>query len=275
MATELTTIQWTEILLDNKITNDLDIAIFQGLYSFDGHKAPASQIGLLLGYTGKNTSSPLNLEIGRYAKRIAEHYEINFTARSMRKYKYWDLFFKGWDEEPFFIWQLRPELKEALEVTGLTGEEQYPEEIPIDDQTTLTEGLKRTILVNTYERNPKARQKCIEDWKPVCSVCDFDFEKKYGDLGKGFIHVHHLVPVSDIGRTYQVDPVNGDKTIYILPQVIFSFLTPFVPKQLKASNTKANILVYKVCSNSPAVRLKLANILLTNSKVQLCSKKNP
>lgn len=207
MATELTTTQWTEILLDKNITNDLDIAIFQGLYSFDGHKAPASQIGLLLGYTGKNTSSPLNLEIGRYAKRIAEHYEINFTARSTRKFKYWDLFFNGWDEEPFFIWQLRSELKEALEETGLTGEEQYPEEIPINEQTTLTEGLKRTISVNTYERNPKARQKCIEHWKPICSICDFDFEKKYGDLGKGFIHVHHLVPVSDIGRTYQVDPI--------------------------------------------------------------------
>lgn len=208
MATELTATQWTEILLDKNITKDLDIAIFQGLYSFEGHKAPASQIGLLLGYAGKNTSSPLNLEIGRYAKRIAEYYEINFTDRSTRKFKYWDLFFNGWGEEPFFIWQLRPELKVALEETGLTGEEQYPEEIPIDKQTSLTEGLKRTITVNTYERNPKARQKCIEHWKSVCSVCDFDFEKKYGDLGKGFIHVHHLVPVSEIGKTYQVDPLN-------------------------------------------------------------------
>lgn len=63
-------------------------------------------------------------------------------------------------------------------------------------------------MVNSYERNPIARQKCIEHWKPICSVCQFDFEEKYGELGKGFIHVHHLVPISNIGDTYQVDPIN-------------------------------------------------------------------
>jgi 5-methylcytosine-specific restriction protein A len=30
----------------------------------------------------------------------------------------------------------------------------------------------------------------------------------YGDIGKGFIHVHHLKPVSQIGETYEVDPIN-------------------------------------------------------------------
>lgn len=207
MATELTTIQWTEILLDKNITNDFDISIFQALYSFEGNKAPASQIGLLVGYAGKSTSSPLNLEIGRYAKRIAEYYKINFTERHAKKYKYWDLFFNGWEEAPFFIWQLRTELKEALEETGLTGEQQYPEEIAIDENAILFEGIKKTIIVNIYERNSQARLKCIQHWKPVCSVCEFDFEKKYGELGKGFIHVHHLVPMSDIGQIYQVDPV--------------------------------------------------------------------
>lgn len=207
MATALTTTHWIEVLLNKNITHDFDIALFQALYSFDGHKAPASQIGLLLGYTGKNTAGPLNLEIGRYAKRIAEQYEIQFTERATREYKYWDVFFNGWNDPPFFIWQLKPELKAALEQTGLTGEEQYPEEIPIDNQTNITEGLKRTILVNTYERSSAAREQCIEHWSAVCSVCDFDFEKKYGDWGKGFIHVHHLIPIAEIGRTYQVDPV--------------------------------------------------------------------
>lgn len=208
MATELTTLQWTEILLDKNITKDLDIAMFQGLYSFEGHKAPASQIGLLLGFTGKNTSSVLNLEVGRYAKRIATQYEINFTERSTRKYKYWDLFFNGWEDGTLFIWQLRTELIEALEDTGLTGELKYPEEIYEDNEQIFSEGLKKTITVNSFERNPKARQKCIEHWSPICAVCGFDFEKQYGNLGKGFIHVHHLIPVSDIGCSYQVDPIN-------------------------------------------------------------------
>ena len=73
----------------------MDLAIFQALYSFENHHAYASQIGLILGNKGKTPHSPLNLEIGRYAKRIAEHYEIGFTIRSNQKYKYWDLFFDG------------------------------------------------------------------------------------------------------------------------------------------------------------------------------------
>ncbi len=95
MTQQLTKIQWIEILQDDRITNDLDLAIFQALYSFENHHAYASQIGLILGNKGKTPHSPLNLEIGRYAKRIAEHYEIGFTIRSNQKYKYWDLFFDG------------------------------------------------------------------------------------------------------------------------------------------------------------------------------------
>ena len=34
-----------------------------------------------------------------------------------------------------------------------------------------------------------------------------DFEEKYGVIGRGFIHVHHIVPISTIRESYQVDPV--------------------------------------------------------------------
>jgi 5-methylcytosine-specific restriction protein A len=39
-------------------------------------------------------------------------------------------------------------------------------------------------------------------------VCGFDFEKSYGEIGKGFIHVHHKVDIATIGKSYQVDPIN-------------------------------------------------------------------
>lgn len=208
MTTELTKTQWIEILLNEEISNELDISIFQALFSFEKHQAPASQIGMILGYNGKNPAGVINLEIGRYAKRIAKYYDINFTQRSFQKFKFWDLFFNGWDEGKFFIWQLKDELIEALNETELTGEIQYPEEIPLEQNNSFTEGIRKTITVNTYERNPKARQECLKYWKAICSVCDFDFGNKYGELGKGFIHVHHLIPVSEIGKSYQVDPIN-------------------------------------------------------------------
>jgi 5-methylcytosine-specific restriction protein A len=71
----------------------------------------------------------------------------------------------------------------------------------------LFEGAKRTIIVNSYERNSLARRLCIGHYGTTCSVCNFDFVKEYGEIGNGFIHVHHLTRVADIGKTYEIDPI--------------------------------------------------------------------
>lgn len=69
-----------------------------------------------------------------------------------------------------------------------------------------SEGHKLQVTVNRYERDPKARAACIACWGTSCTVCILDFAERYGDLGAGFIHVHHLVPLSKIGKAYEVDP---------------------------------------------------------------------
>jgi 5-methylcytosine-specific restriction protein A len=79
------------------------------------------------------------------------------------------------------------------------------EEVPHPER--FAEGAMRRITVNAYERQPAARAQCIEHYKAVCVVCDFRFEDVYGDIGRDFIHVHHLVPLHTIGRRYQVDPI--------------------------------------------------------------------
>lgn len=81
----------------------------------------------------------------------------------------------------------------------------YPDEVP---QTAVhTEGSVIEVTINRYERDSGARDKCIEHYGLQCQVCDFDFEDVYGDLGAGFIHVHHLVQISDIKEEYIVDPI--------------------------------------------------------------------
>ncbi len=207
MPNELSTLEWIDILQNPELTKNFDLEIFQALYAFENHQAPAGQIGKILGFTGKNTSASINLEIGRYAKRIAKLYDINFTVRQNQKYKYWDIFFNGWDDSPYFVWQLKHNLKCALEEIDKTDVQLFPEELELKNSEVYNEGLKKTILINSYERNPKARKVCIEYWKSKCIVCEFDFEKVYGELGKGFIHVHHLKQISEIGIEYQVDPI--------------------------------------------------------------------
>lgn len=74
-------------------------------------------------------------------------------------------------------------------------------EVPFDCH----EGTKTTIEVNKYERNPIARRECIKIHGCKCFVCGMDFEEKYGEIGKGFIHVHHKIPLHSIGNDYIVN----------------------------------------------------------------------
>lgn len=76
------------------------------------------------------------------------------------------------------------------------------------DPERYIEGVTKTISVNVYERNPQARAACLAVHGYKCSICGFDFEKEYGGIGKGFIHVHHLKQLADIGEAYELNPVD-------------------------------------------------------------------
>ena len=79
-----------------------------------------------------------------------------------------------------------------------------PEEVP----DSAWEGARRSVTVNSFERSPAARAACIEQHGSVCVICGFDFHVEYGRTFKGFIHVHHVVPLAKIGKRYKVDPKN-------------------------------------------------------------------
>lgn len=81
-----------------------------------------------------------------------------------------------------------------------------PEEVGMAE--SLVEGAASTVVVNAYERNAVARRRCLEHHGYSCKVCGFNFEQAYGEIGKGFIHVHHIVPLHTIKASYQVDPIN-------------------------------------------------------------------
>lgn len=80
----------------------------------------------------------------------------------------------------------------------------FPDEV--DSSKKYSEGKTRQVTVNSYERNPLARQECIEHFGLNCQVCDFNFQEVFGELGENFIHVHHLIDISTIGKEYSVNP---------------------------------------------------------------------
>ena len=63
------------------------------------------------------------------------------------------------------------------------------------------------VLANRYEQDPDARRACIAHYGSTCAACGFSFEEKYGEIGADFIPVHHLVPVSELGSGYELDPI--------------------------------------------------------------------
>lgn len=71
----------------------------------------------------------------------------------------------------------------------------------------LVEGRRIRVTVDAYERNREARRKCVEHHGCVCVVCGFDFAARYGELGQGFIHVHHVTPLAAVKDEYVVDPI--------------------------------------------------------------------
>ncbi len=78
--------------------------------------------------------------------------------------------------------------------------------IELTESSTFPEGGRKTVIVNNYERSSSARRACLQIYGVSCTVCGMDFESRYGHLGKDFIHVHHVLPLSEIRRDYKVDP---------------------------------------------------------------------
>lgn len=75
-----------------------------------------------------------------------------------------------------------------------------------DLDTEYCDGKIKKIYTTTYERNPINRQKALSYHGYSCAACGFNFEEVYGELGKGFIEVHHIVPLSMRDEEVKVNP---------------------------------------------------------------------
>ncbi len=88
--------------------------------------------------------------------------------------------------------------------TAVPPEANHPEEL--HEPQRYTEGAVRSIVVNAYERDPKARAACLAKHGHRCSVCRMSFSEVYGEIGEGFIHVHHKKPLAAMRAEYTIDP---------------------------------------------------------------------
>lgn len=92
----------------------------------------------------------------------------------------------------------------AMQLSLLDYEVIYPEE---KETEGYLEGTQKSVKVNRYERDPRNRMLCLFEKGYNCEVCGFNFFEHYGAIGKDYIEVHHLIPVSQMGPDYKVDPI--------------------------------------------------------------------
>ncbi len=66
------------------------------------------------------------------------------------------------------------------------------------------EGFKTEIVRETNYRNRELIYKAKLELGTTCFICSFNFEEKYGLHGKGFVEMHHLIPISEGKRISKI-----------------------------------------------------------------------
>jgi len=197
---------WLKIITDENVINEKVLDILLVLLDSDKFEASGSYIARKLMYSHH---APLNKIIPDFSKRILKTYtSINPPKRKNGNIRYWHIPFLGTETKEKFTWILRNELKDAL--LSIHSEKRINPKLPEDfiiETETFIEGKQKSVLTTIYERNPKAREVCLKHHGYKCKICGFDFEEKYGAIGKGIIHVHHVNKASYTNNEHKIDPV--------------------------------------------------------------------
>ena len=78
-----------------------------------------------------------------------------------------------------------------------------------DEATELSgypEGTMQKVQVNRYERDRRNRAAALAIHGSACLACGIEFGKAYGPEAEGYIEVHHVVPISQLGSDYVINP---------------------------------------------------------------------
>lgn len=108
-------------------------------------------------------------------------------------------FYRGYEWECSLIERIRRHSTEEYNDDNTTVQESTETE-------SRTEGRKRQYYTTRYERDSRNRREAIRVHGTKCMICGFDYEKVYGELGKGYIEVHHIKPLASQEEEVVVNP---------------------------------------------------------------------
>jgi len=68
------------------------------------------------------------------------------------------------------------------------------------------EGSVVTVKANRYERDKRNRAAAIAIHGTACKGCGLEMDMRYGPIASGYVEIHHITPVSELGAEYIIDP---------------------------------------------------------------------
>lgn len=185
--------------------SERDFDMLQAQYDAPERTVSAPQLATSIGLSHYQ---PINRFYGSLGRRLAPYLGPPPHRFARDNSPAWFSYLSTWRlGEQGYLWIMWPTLALALEELGFVNKADFvlPEEVSIT--ATYYEGAVRHLTVNAYERNPAARRRCIAHYGPSCYACGFDFAATYGEVGAGYIHVHHLRQLADIDAQYEVNPI--------------------------------------------------------------------
>lgn len=171
--------------------------------------------------SAKNYLANQTLEEWSFCKLAAESFEISWGGATKPFFKthgfvnileFEDTSFKKSVINKFLTWSdsieyldLRQKFKNDQENMKRFELMIHFDQIPIsirnserwlyDNEKEFYEGFRNQIKIENLFRDRKLIKHAKEFHGVTCSVCNFNFEKFYGIHGKGFIEMHHLIPI--------------------------------------------------------------------------------
>lgn len=205
--------QWLSLLNQKNVFTDSALSAITLIYNQPEHKGCCFDIELKY-YLRKHSYNGI---ITSLAKRVCKEMGINIIGINDLP-TYWIVLMVGGkyvhnENGKHFEWQLRPELVEALDdyICENIKQSEADEDASglisiIEVPDGKTEGKKVIMFSTRYERSSENRKAAIEYHGTKCMVCGFDFEETYGEIGRGYIEVHHVVPISDTEQETIINP---------------------------------------------------------------------
>lgn len=152
-------------------------------------------------YELKNETQGLSVVCAAYEPKSLKNYEPNAKFEVLREFGESCAYNKP---EDAFLWFD----KVVSEIIPSFEKRMISDIVSTAQQDVLTEGTARSIISTRYERNRRARAICLAYHGKTCKACGVNFERDYGKEFSEIIEVHHIIPISEIGESYVVDPIN-------------------------------------------------------------------